>query len=369
MKIRFLVYNIFGMGGTVRTVVNTANYLQTQKFDVEIISIRKTSSQPMFHINKGIKIRYLVDARKGGYYQGISFTKKTIKRVLNRIPSMIIDKSEDLYHMFNIFSDIKIYRALKSIKDGILITTIPSFNILSAKLVDKRVYKIGQEHRNFMVHSEGLRKKIVRNYPDIHMLTCLTDSEVDMYKKTLPKSDLEIYKIENATDIPLQKSTLESKVVIAAGRLVHEKGYDLLIEAFEKVSLKHPDWKLKIFGNGVEKDKLQQLIQEKKLYNNIYLMHKTSDIINEMRKASIYALSSRHESFGMVIIEAMSVGIPTVSFNCPGPAEVISNNEDGIVVGAEDVDALADGIIKLIEDNHLRYQFGQTQGKCQKVFH
>ncbi|EOW9528951.1 glycosyltransferase family 4 protein [Bacillus cytotoxicus] len=364
MKVTFLVYNIYGMGGTVRTVVNTANYFAAQNREVEIISVRRTSAKPMFDLDKRIKITPIFDARMGKLFgKNTPLYQKIIKRILMKVPSIFIDKSEDLYHMFNLFIDFKIIAALKKINKGILITTIPSFNILATKFVKKNVIKIGQEHLYFAGHAPGLQNKIKKHYNKLDALTCLTDSEIKDYQELLKGSKVDLYKVENATDIPNEISQLDKKVVIAAGRYAPEKGFDLLIAAFTKVMKKYPDWKLKIFGSGAEEEALRQKIFEEKAYNNIFLMQKTNNIIGEMKNSSIYALSSRYESFGMVIIEAMSVGVPCVGFACTGPREVIKHQEDGILVEEGNVDELANSIMTLIESEELRKQYGRMARK------
>ncbi|WP_075309789.1 glycosyltransferase family 4 protein [Bacillus wiedmannii] len=364
MKVTFLVYNIYGMGGTVRTVVNTANYFAAKNHEVEIISVRRTSATPMFDIDKKVKIIPIFDARKGKLFgKNTPLYQKIIKRILMKFPSVFIDKSEDLYQMFNLFVDFKIIAALKKINKGILITTIPSFNILATKFVKKDVIKVGQEHLYFAGHAPGLQNKIKKHYKKLDALTCLTDSEINDYEQLLKGSKVDLYKIENATDIPKETAKLDKKVVIAAGRYAHEKGFDLLIPAFANVIKKHPDWKLKIFGSGVEEEVLREKIFEEKAYNNIFLMQKTNNIIDEMRNSSIYALSSRYESFGMVIIEAMSVGVPCVGFACTGPREVITHKEDGILVEEGNLEELANSLMMLIESEELRKAYGRMARK------
>ncbi|MBY7124805.1 MULTISPECIES: glycosyltransferase family 4 protein [Bacillus] len=364
MKVTFLVYNIYGMGGTVRTVVNTANYFAAKNHEVEIISVRRTSATPMFDIDKKVKIIPIFDARKGKLFgKNTPLYQKIIKRILMKFPSVFIDKSEDLYHMFNLFVDFKIIAALKKINKGILITTIPSFNILATRFVKKDVIKVGQEHLYFAGHATGLQNKIKKHYKKLDALTCLTDSEISDYEQLLKGSKVDLYKVENATDIPGETAKLDKKVVIAAGRYAPEKGFDLLIPAFSKVIKKYPDWKLKIFGSGVEEEVLREKIFEEKAYNNIFLMQKTNNIIGEMRNSSIYALSSRYESFGMVIIEAMSVGVPCVGFACTGPREVIAHKEDGILVEEGNVEELANSLMMLIESEELRKEYGRMARK------
>lgn len=364
MKITFLVYNIYGMGGTVRTVVNTANYFARKNYEVEIISVRRTRGRPMFNLDSRIKLKPIFDARRGKLFgRNTPLYQKLIKRILMKIPSVFIDKHEDLYHMFNLFVDLKIIHAIRKVERGVFITTLPSFNILSAIFTRKNIVKIGQEHKYFNGYAKSLRRKIQKRYKNLDALTCLTDSEINVYESLLKNSKTKLYKIENATDLPEKTSKLNEKVIIAAGRYVHEKGFDMLIDAFEEVAAKHPDWKLKIFGAGVEEDDLRERIFEKKLYNHVFLMPKTDNILEEMVNSSIYALSSRQESFGMVVIEAMSVGVPCVSFKCPGPSEIIKDKVDGLLIEQNHVEKFTEGLLALINSERLRIELGRNAKK------
>lgn len=361
MKVHFIAYNIYGMGGTVRTVVNTANYLANNGYSVEIISIKRTSQNPLFSIDKKIKLTPLIDVRQGYLFpQNKSLIKKILKKIMLKIPSILVDRTEDLYKNFNLLTDLKLLRIMKKIKKGYLVTTIPSFNIMSAKYVSNKVIKIGQEHKYFNGHSQGLKKKIKKSYNKLNILTCLTDSEVDQYKSVLAPSNLCIVKIENATELLSRTSRLDSKTVISAGRFSYEKGYDLLIQVFARIAQVHPEWKLKIFGAGAEERKLKQLIANLKAHNNIFLIPTSNSIKNEMMEASLYVVSSRHESFGMSIIEAMSVGLPCVSFSCSGPKEIIRDRVDGILVNEGDLEGLERAILELIENKNLRLLFGEN---------
>ncbi len=148
-------------------------------------------------------------------------------------------------------------------------------------------------------------------------------------------------------------------MVVAAGRLTWQKGFDLLIDAFVPVAAKHPDWKLRIYGDGVRRKKLKRRIIRQGVYNNVFLMGATQRLGEMMSRASVFALSSRYEGFGMVIVEAMSKGLPAVSTDCPrGPSEIIDDGRDGILVPNEDVAGLTRGLLELIEDDDRRARFG-----------
>ena len=148
---------------------------------------------------------------------------------------------------------------------------------------------------------------------------------------------------------PTSRSELINKRVIAVGRYSYEKGYDMLLSAWKKVSQKCPDWRLDIFGDG-DRSSLEQQIDRLGIdRNSCYLHGRTADVEKEYVNSSLFVCSSRFEGFGMVIVEAMACGLPVVSFDCPwGPGSIISDGEDGLLVENSNVDALADSLISVI---------------------
>ncbi|TDK62186.1 glycosyltransferase family 4 protein [Bacillus salipaludis] len=360
MKLYFLVFDIYGMGGTVRTVLNVTNYLAQAGYDVEIISVFRYRQEPFFAIDPRITINVLHDMvnRKNRK------DKSPIIEKLSKMKSRLIHPDDEAIHFFSLLTDLKMYKYLKTITSGILITTRPSFNIFASKYRNKAVRIIGQEHLNFSIYPDRLKKAIIKNYIHLDYLATLTDEDTKDYKRLLEGRDhkVKVRKITNS--IPKLQgviSSLEYKTIIAAGRLVPQKGFDLLIEAFKIVHEKYPDWKLKIFGYGRDKDFLMGLIEENKLYNHVLLMGPTQHIDIELSKASIYALSSRFEGFGMVIVEAMQCGVPVVSFDCPmGPSEIISHNEDGLLIEDGNVEEFAKGLIELMGNEEKRKYFAKN---------
>lgn len=146
-----------------------------------------------------------------------------------------------------------------------------------------------------------------------------------------------------------QKSDLTSKRVIAVGRYVYQKGFDLLLKAWSIVEKRNKDWNLVVFGQG-SRDSYEKMIDVLKIdKKRCHLLGPTDDIKKEYLDSSIFVFSSRFEGFGMVLVEAMSCGLPCVSFDCPcGPKDIISDGVDGVLVPNGDVNQLADKLSELI---------------------
>lgn len=160
---------------------------------------------------------------------------------------------------------------------------------------------------------------------------------------------------------PERTSSLDGRRAAAVGRLVPVKGFDLLIQAWEKVAAVHPDWVLEIWGDGPERGSLERLVREKGLEDQVFLRGATADVQDKLLQSSMLVFSSLFEGFGMVLVEAMACGVPCVAFECPcGPRDVISPEEDGLLVPPGDTEQLAKAIIRLMEQPELRRALGDA---------
>lgn len=156
------------------------------------------------------------------------------------------------------------------------------------------------------------------------------------------------------------------KSIVAAGRLEEQKGFDILIKAWHIINRRHPDWNLDIYGEGSLRTRLQHDIEKQNLESSVRLCGASDNIAKTFSHYSIFALSSRFEGFGLVLLEAMTCGVPCVSFDCPeGPSEIITDGRDGILVpfrelsDAQRAEALAENICRMIEDRDMRIRMSQ----------
>ena len=156
------------------------------------------------------------------------------------------------------------------------------------------------------------------------------------------------------------QSTCENKNVIAVGRYTSQKGFDLLLKAWQYVYAEHPDWHLNIYGSG-DKQTYERLAEKLDISSVVHCHSAVSNIYEKYRDSSIFAFSSRYEGFGLVLAEAMSVGVPAVSFACPcGPSDIVHEGEDGILIRMGKILEFANAICYLIEHSDIRKAYGNN---------
>ena len=199
--------------------------------------------------------------------------------------------------------------------------------------------------------------QLIKQTAGLDQLVVLTKKDEKDWKKTHNN----VKQIYNFSDFQSESvALLENKKVISVGRLTEQKGYNYLIEAWAIIKNKKSDWILEIYGEGDLYNELFQQIKDCRLENHVFLKGRTNQVQEKMLESSIFALSSRYEGFPMVLLESMACGVPVVSFDCEtGPAEIIENNDCGILVENRKVSKLAEALLKMMEDKELRKKSGE----------
>ncbi|AGL17835.1 group 1 glycosyl transferase protein [Actinoplanes sp. N902-109] len=354
-----MLHNAYGTGGTIRTVVNQANAL-CAAHDVEIASVYQTGAEPVFPLDPRVRLVSLTGLRDdGSRWTDKPGTNSRFWRKTRRFRNPMPQRHDFRYRRWDPVVDFHVIRYFRAQRDAVLVTTRPALNLMAAWFAPRRLVRVGQDHMNFGSYKPPLQAAIVRAYPRLAAVAVLTRADEAEYRAALADG-VRLVRIPNgvpaAVAVPDQE---RAPVVLAAGRLNRQKGFDLLIEAFATVHERHPEWQLHIFGWGKAREKLAAQIEASGLGGTVRLRGLTRDLDAEFAKVSVFALSSRKEGLPMVLLEAMGAGLPVVSFDCPtGPAEVVEDGVNGLLVPAEDVAGLAAGLCRLIEHPDEREKFG-----------
>ncbi|MGP4004290.1 glycosyltransferase family 4 protein [Streptomyces sp. 8N706] len=354
MHISFLIHNAYGIGGTIRTTYNLARTLAEQH-DVEIVSVFRHRDEPVFDAGPKVRLSHLVDIRKDSAgYEGDCAE--------HRRPARVFPRAEGRYAQYSELTDRRIARHLRTVDADVLVGTRPGLNVHLARQARRGPVRVGQEHLTLDSHSDDLRKELRGLYPRLDAVTTVTEADAGAYRRRMRLPGVRVEAVPNSVPEPaVEPADGSGKWVVAAGRLARVKRYDLLIRAFATVAAERPDWRLRIYGGGAEKDKLRHLIDKLGLYNHVFLMGPAHPIEPEWAKGSIAAVTSSLESFGMTIVEAMRCGLPVVSTDCPhGPGEIIDNGVDGLLVPPRDADAVAGALLRLINDDDQRRRMGRA---------
>jgi glycosyltransferase involved in cell wall biosynthesis len=191
-------------------------------------------------------------------------------------------------------------------------------------------------------------------------LVSLTEKDLPKLRKLNPNSFVIPNSVTFFPEIPAQ---LENKIILAIGRLDYNKGYDLLLDVFERLIITHPDWSLRIVGSGPMNKKIASRVKKAGLEDCVEILSPTELIIEQYLQSSIYLLTSRSEGLPMVLLEAQACGLPIVSFNIEtGPSDIITNNKNGYLIDCFNVDIMTEKVAMLCSDIDKRREFG-THGR------
>lgn len=365
MHIVFLLHNAYGIGGTIRATYNLASVLAEQH-DVEIVSVFRHRDVPVMGVPAKVGLTPLVDLRAASAgFEG--------NDPRHAEPARIFPRADGRHRQYSRLTDSRIGHCLSQLEADVIVGTRPGLNAHLARQSPAAGIRVGQEHLTFSGHGFRLRHEIRHHYQLLDAVTTVSEFDARSYRQ-LDLPGVRVEAIPNSVPRPsVAPADGGGKVIVAAGRLIPLKRYDILVKAFAEVVEKHPDWQLRIFGEGDttgnERGFLSSLINELGLAEHTHLMGKVDPLEPEWVKGSIAASASDRESFGMTIVEAMRCGLPVVSTDCPvGPREIIDDGADGYLVPPGQVDGMAKALLKLVGDDHLRRSMGEAALKNSARF-
>lgn len=361
IKIVYVTPALYMAGGVERVLTLKANYFAEHfGYDITII-LTEGKGKPLFYpLNENIKVINL-DINFEELWH-CSFIKKVYLylRKQRRYKKLFIAELMRLRPDITISLLRREINFLNEINDG------------SKKIGEMHINRAN--YRNFEANESNIVKdlfakfwmrNLVKKLKRLDHFVVLTEED----KKAWP----ELQNIRVIPDplsfCPTKKSSLKDKRVIAVGRYVYQKGFDMLLQAWRRIEKQYPDWQLAVYGDG-ERTSYEQLMEELGINAaRCHLNGPTSDIQLEYVNSSLFVFSSRFEGFGMVLVEAMACGLPVVSFACPcGPRDIIKDEYDGLLVENGNVEALANSLSMLMNDETLRFSMSQEGQKNVQRF-
>ncbi|HWO00083.1 MAG TPA: glycosyltransferase family 4 protein [Blastocatellia bacterium] len=354
MRITLVISTLHG-GGAERMATNMANYWAAKPWEVTILTTSFGGASPCYDLHPCVTHLDLGSPR----YDSLPTDLRVIPRLADLISAC--SSFERAVLEPNVSHILKLRGAILTTRPDVVISFIDRTNIrvllathglglpvIVSEQCDLNVNSIGEEW-------ELLRRRL---YPQASYATVLTEESLDYFSsvagirgRVIPNAVApDVF--SSSDEMPQQKS---GKTLLAMGRLEHHKGFDLLLTAFGLVAERHPDWKLKIVGEGPVRPFLESCIQERGLAERVRMPGFTHRPSDAMRRADLFVLSSMDEGFGNVLIEAMACGLPVVSFDCPsGPRHIIRDGIDGILVSTGSVQAMAAALDHLMGDEAER---------------
>ena len=335
MKLLLLTTDINIVGGIENVISKLTNFfVEKYDYEIEIISLYGNSQiKPHFDFNPRIKLSYAnlkPPIRKSKFHE---ITKDL--KLKNQIYNIIKDKYFDIIMTFHYCISLPLILNRKHIKGKIVVT----------------------EHSDYY-HGIGrldiLKRKLLYNKAD--KVIVLTQNNKKIYEQFLSNVDV----INNPRPFTTRNISKQvKKRVITAGRQEYEKGFDRIIDIFNDTEIKNSEWVLDIYGEGSEMKNLKNKIKKYDLEDKVRILPFSNRIDEEFLESSIYVLPSRTEAFPMVLLEAMECGLPCISFNLPGPSEIIKSNEDGFIIENGDINEFREKLKILMNNDELRKSYSK----------
>jgi glycosyltransferase involved in cell wall biosynthesis len=350
MKVLFLLNDGFAIGGTVRTTFNLAGALAARGHDVEVLSTHRRRDVPQLAVDPRVRLMSLLEARP-------EHPDYVADDPMRGRPVKVYPAADYRSSSYDLLAEERYERYLKASDADVLIATRAGLIAYAAKFAPDRMVRIGQEHLTRMQQRTAMRLELPRHIRKLDAFVTVTARDAEDYRAHLRRlRGTRVLFIPNSVPAPqVAPSNGTAKIVVAGGRLVAMKRYDLLIRAFAKVVAEHPEWQLRVYGGGEENQSLRKLVLELGLHNHVLMMGSFSPLESEWAKGALAAAPADKEPFGMALVEAMRCGVPVVSTDAPwGPREILADGVNGLLTPVGDVDAMAAALLRLAGDDATR---------------
>lgn len=346
MRILYVTDALAVWGGIERVLSDKMNYLvQEYGYEIYVVTADQGDHPIPFPLDERIHVKDLnIRFHQQYKYHGI---KRIIKyQELERLFKNRLKKC-----IYEIRPDV-----ISCIRDGYASAVLDIKGNIPVIFESHAMYRDVEFENATLIHRFITYLKR-RKFRKLDMLVALTQGDADDWKRVCRH----VCVIPNVVHLNEsgKYSLCKSKDVILAGRFDLQKDQASMLDIWSIVQKQHPDWTLFMYGNGELKAFFEQEVDSRKL--NVQIHPAVPDIFEKFLEASMLVMSSLYEPFGLVLAEAMSCGLPVVAFDCPyGPADIINNGTDGFLVENRNIDAFAECVCQLIENEPLRQKMGKT---------
>lgn len=350
MKILFNTGRIYLHGGIEKSIAERANFLIDQPgYEVFILTVEQKKKPSVYHLDSRIQ---LIDL------------------------DVNYDREKSYFNLKNLKKALKHYRRqremFKKINPDVILSPNYNFDHYWLPFIKNNALLIKERHNSYYnrQNPKGVIQEIKQKIEDY------IDNKYD-WIVALNKKEKEYIKGNNAVVIPnlIQKSPiqveLDSKKVMAAGRIAPVKKFEELIRIWKQVANDFSDWKLHIYGQDYlgTVQQLKNLIEQLDLKNQVFIKDAVPDLRNQMLDYSIFAMTSKTECFPTVLLEALSVGLPIVSYDCPhGPRHIVENGINGFLIENKNQEQFKEKLKKLMAEKELRIELGKRAKLSSEKF-
>ena len=328
-RILYIANGITGPGGLERVLsVRTRLLAEEYGDEIHIMTLNERGAEPFYDFHPGIRVHHV--AMEGSSLARLAAWVRGIRKTVRTVNPDVVDVCDDGFKGFWIPLLLSGRRPVIYERHvSRMIQTEGNAPSVFMKMEFAAMRFLGGRFARFVVPASGNR------------------AEWNMRNVEVIPNPLPFY--------PSVPSSGKEKRVIAVGKISPQKNYGALLEAWKRVHGKFPDWRLDLFGAERDGGRLRTAIRAAGLEESFVLHPPTREIMAAYLGASICAMSSKYDGFGMMMVEAMACGVPCVAFDCPcGPADIISHEEDGLLVEKNNIPGLANALERLMGDEVLR---------------